>query len=74
MNADQSRPLAVVTGGLNGIGYELAKQFVQNGYDVLIAAAEQVAKTAFAPMAGKDKVVAGFKNKAMVGINALRSE
>lgn len=28
---------AVVTGGSNGIGFELAKQFVENGYDVLIA-------------------------------------
>ncbi len=32
------RPLAVVTGGSNGIGYELAKQFIANGHDVLIAA------------------------------------
>ena len=29
---------AVVTGGSNGIGYELAKTFLQNGHDVLIAA------------------------------------
>ncbi len=41
MNPDQSKPLAVVTGGSNGIGYELAKQFVQNGYDVLIAAEDE---------------------------------
>ena len=33
-----TRPFAVVTGGSNGIGYELARQFVENGYDVLIAA------------------------------------
>jgi short-subunit dehydrogenase len=33
-----SRFYAVVTGGSNGIGYELAKQFLQNGHDVLIAA------------------------------------
>ena len=32
------RPLAVVTGASSGIGYELAKQFVQNGFDVIIAA------------------------------------
>lgn len=31
-------PFAVVTGGSNGIGYELARQFADNGYDVLIAA------------------------------------
>ncbi|XYD09054.1 SDR family NAD(P)-dependent oxidoreductase [Methylobacterium sp. NMS12] len=32
------RPFAVVTGGSNGIGYELARQFAENGYDVLIVA------------------------------------
>ena len=40
MNANQSKPFAVVTGGSSGIGYALAKQFVQNGYDVLISAAD----------------------------------
>ncbi len=33
-----SKPFAVVTGGSNGIGYELAKEFIANGYDVLISA------------------------------------
>lgn len=33
-----TRPLAVVTGASSGIGYELARQFVDNGFDVLIAA------------------------------------
>jgi short-subunit dehydrogenase len=33
-----TRPFAVVTGGSSGIGYELTRQFVGNGYDVLIAA------------------------------------
>ena len=37
-NATGGRPFAVVTGASSGIGYELAKQFAQNGYDVLIAA------------------------------------
>ena len=32
------RPLAVVTGASNGIGYELAKQFAQNGFDLLVTA------------------------------------
>jgi short-subunit dehydrogenase len=32
------RPFAVVTGGSSGIGLELARQFCENGYDVLIAA------------------------------------
>ena len=33
-----SRQFAVVTGGSNGIGFALAKQFAQNGFDLLIAA------------------------------------
>jgi len=36
----QARPLAVVTGASTGIGYELAKCCVANGYSVLIAADE----------------------------------
>jgi short-subunit dehydrogenase len=35
------RPLAVVTGASSGIGYELASQFAQNGFDVLIAAEDE---------------------------------
>lgn len=33
-----TRPFAVVTGGSSGIGLELARQFAENGYDVLVAA------------------------------------
>jgi short-subunit dehydrogenase len=32
------RPLALVTGASSGIGFELAKQFAQNGFDLIIAA------------------------------------
>lgn len=32
-----TRPLAVVTGGSSGIGLELARQFISNGFDVAIA-------------------------------------
>lgn len=38
MNRSWTRPLAVVTGASNGIGYELAKQFAQNGFDLLVTA------------------------------------
>ena len=34
------RPLVVVTGASTGIGYELAKQCAENGYDLLIVADE----------------------------------
>ncbi|NHC43973.1 SDR family NAD(P)-dependent oxidoreductase [Motilibacter aurantiacus] len=33
-----SKPFAVVTGASSGIGFELAKQFAQNGFDVLVNA------------------------------------
>lgn len=35
-NGDFDKPLAVVTGASSGIGYELAKQFARNGYDLLV--------------------------------------
>ncbi len=38
MDNSSTRPLAVVTGASNGIGYELAKQFAQNGFDLLVTA------------------------------------
>jgi short-subunit dehydrogenase len=34
----QPRPLAIVTGACAGIGYELARQCVENGFDLVIAA------------------------------------
>lgn len=38
MNSTETKTFAVVTGASSGIGYELAAQFAQHGYDVLIAA------------------------------------
>lgn len=38
MSNSATRPLAVVTGASSGIGYELAKQFAQNGFDLLVTA------------------------------------
>jgi short-subunit dehydrogenase len=38
MAADQDRQLAVITGASSGIGFELAKVFAEEGYDLLIAA------------------------------------
>jgi uncharacterized protein len=35
-----ARPLAIVTGASSGIGYELAKQCQDHGFDLLIAADE----------------------------------
>ena len=38
--ASDTRPLAIVTGASTGIGYQLAKQCRENGFDLLIAADE----------------------------------
>lgn len=40
-----AKPFAIVTGASSGIGYELAKLCVQNGFDVLIAADEAEIET-----------------------------
>ncbi len=38
MTQETGRPLAVVTGASRGIGYELAIQFAQHGFDLLVVA------------------------------------
>src|ERR1700752_1457272 len=38
MDSSKSKPLAVVTGASSGIGYELAKKFAKNGFDLLVTA------------------------------------
>jgi len=40
-----TRPLALVTGGSSGIGLELAKQFAQNGYDLVISGSSDKVRT-----------------------------
>jgi uncharacterized protein len=40
MSQTMTRPFAVVTGASSGIGYELAKQFAQNGFDLLVTATD----------------------------------
>ncbi|MGN6664796.1 MAG: SDR family NAD(P)-dependent oxidoreductase [Solirubrobacterales bacterium] len=41
METQQRRPFAVVTGASSGIGFELAKVFAENGFDLLITAEDE---------------------------------
>src|SRR3954462_3684452 len=41
MNHQQQRPFAVVTGASSGIGFELAKVFAEEGFDLLITAEDE---------------------------------
>jgi short-subunit dehydrogenase len=41
MASTQTRPLALVTGASSGIGFELAKQFADHGFDLVVAAEDE---------------------------------
>ncbi|MBW4439773.1 MAG: SDR family oxidoreductase [Plectolyngbya sp. WJT66-NPBG17] len=60
MNSSSNRPLAVVTGASNGIGYELAKQFAENGFDLVVTATDakiDIAAPAFEQFGAKVETV-----------------
>ena len=46
MSISENRPLAAVTGASSGIGFELARQFAENGFDLIIAAEDAAIDTA----------------------------
>jgi short-subunit dehydrogenase len=46
MTTTPTRNLAVVTGASSGIGFELAKQFASNGFDLIVAAEDDAIETA----------------------------
>jgi short-subunit dehydrogenase len=52
MENGQSRQLAVVTGASSGIGFELAKVFAEEGFDLLIAAEDGELTTALDELKG----------------------
>jgi short-subunit dehydrogenase len=53
------RPLAVVTGASSGIGLELAKQFADNGFDLIVAAEDELtdAAASLRALTGEDGLV-----------------
>ncbi|MGY1748744.1 SDR family NAD(P)-dependent oxidoreductase [Modestobacter sp. SYSU DS0511] len=54
----ETKPLALVTGASSGIGLELAKQFAQHGYDVVVNAEDHTIDTAAAKVrAGGTEVI-----------------
>jgi short-subunit dehydrogenase len=54
MNTESKRPFAVVTGASSGIGFELARQFVEHGYDLLVVAEDEGITSAAQKLSGPD--------------------
>jgi len=52
MAPNDSRPLALVTGASSGIGFELARQFAQHGFDLVIAAEDAAIEKAAEDLRG----------------------
>lgn len=52
MDNDARRPLALVTGASSGIGLELAKQFAENDFDLILAAEDGELATAARELEG----------------------
>lgn len=55
--ADQTKPFAIITGASTGIGFQLAKQCLDNGFDILIAADEPAIEDAAAALRGSGSSV-----------------
>ena len=69
---DTSRKLAVVTGASTGIGFELARQCADNGFDLVIAADEPAIEQAAAKLRDKAKVEAVSGDLATIaGVDKL---
>jgi len=52
MSTNPARPYAVVTGASSGIGLELARQFAENGFDLLVTAEDDALAAAASELRG----------------------
>jgi uncharacterized protein len=68
-----ARPLAVVTGASAGIGFELARQFAENGFDLLVTAEDPTIDTAAAQLRSSGTAVSGVQAdlRDAAGVDAL---
>jgi uncharacterized protein len=71
--SDEQRGLAVVTGASSGIGLELARQFAQHGYDLVVAADGDDVQTAAAELRAEGGEVAAVRTDLATrdGVEAL---
>jgi len=60
----ETNEFAVVTGASSGIGYELARQFVANGYDLLVIAEDD----------GIEQAAADLRRDGRVQVTAVRAD
>ncbi|TFV55248.1 SDR family NAD(P)-dependent oxidoreductase [Geodermatophilus sp. DF01-2] len=69
----EPRPLALVTGASSGIGFELARQFAENGFDLLVNAEDTSIDTAAAKLRSSGTAVSGFRAdlRTAAGVDAL---
>ncbi len=69
----EPRPLALVTGASSGIGFELARQFAQHGFDLLVTAEDPTIDTAAARLRSSGTAVSGFQAdlRTAAGVDAL---
>lgn len=77
MATRSTRPFAVITGASSGIGYELARQCLEHGFDVLICAEDDGIHSAADTLGeGGDRSVRAFKADLSTfdGVEALAKE
>ncbi len=61
MEASEPRPLALVTGASSGIGLELARQFAEHGFDLVVAAEDAGLEPVAASLAEHGGAVEGVR-------------